>query len=60
MARLGWAFLLVGLASILLVERRVEINPDLFMAATFGVFHLIYAGCTWPRKTADAGAIEMP
>ena len=23
----------------------------LIMGATFGIFHLIYAACTWPRKT---------
>ena len=26
----------------------------LIMGATFGLFHLIYAACTWPRKTGDA------
>ncbi len=25
------------------------------MAATFGLFHLIYAACTWPRKSATHG-----
>ena len=24
------------------------------MVATFGLFHLIYAACTWPRKTATS------
>jgi hypothetical protein len=24
----------------------------LFMALTFGLFHLIYAACAWPRKGA--------
>ena len=27
-------------------------SPHLLMALTFGLFHLIYAACTWPRRTA--------
>jgi hypothetical protein len=26
-----------------------------WMAGTFGLFHLIYAACTWPRKSRSAG-----
>ncbi len=26
-----------------------------WMAGTFGLFHIIYAACTWPRKAKDAG-----
>lgn len=28
-----------------------ESAAHLLMGATFGLFHLIYAACTWPRKT---------
>jgi uncharacterized membrane protein len=28
-----------------------ETAAHLIMGATFGLFHLIYAACTWPRKT---------
>ena len=50
---LGWSFLIVGLAGyLLIVDGRFSAmcTPDLFMALTFGGFHLIYAACTWPRK----------
>jgi hypothetical protein len=29
-------------------------SPNLLMTATFGLFHFIYAACTWPRKTGGA------
>ncbi|HEY2341588.1 MAG TPA: hypothetical protein VGH90_01105 [Chthoniobacteraceae bacterium] len=54
---LGWAFLLTGL-----VATRIFFSPhpwSLFfvaqqwMAGTFGVYHLIFAACTWPRKQAS-------
>ena len=54
--RLGWAFLLAGLAS---TANAFIGFPKLFsggerqayivMALTFGLFHIIYAACTWPR-----------
>ncbi len=54
--RLGWAFLLAGLltsANAFLGIREIfgggERLANSVMAATFGLFHLIYAGCTWPR-----------
>jgi len=28
-----------------------ELTAHVLMGATFGLFHLIYAACTWPRKT---------
>jgi hypothetical protein len=31
-------------------------NTILFMAATFGIYHLIYAVCAWPC----AGAVPEP
>ena len=57
---LGWAFLVTGLATTLVV--RYASNPllqtldardtVLFMAGTFGLYHLIYAACAWPRTGA--------
>jgi hypothetical protein len=29
------------------------ILPNLAMGITFGLYHLIYAVCAWPRKRAD-------
>lgn len=56
--RLGWGFLLAGLASIvtLAVARSFEPSPHILMAITFGGFHLIYAACTWPRGAAKLNA----
>ncbi len=54
--RLGWAFLIAGLlmaADAFLGIRATfgggEWLANLVMVATFGLFHLIYAACTWPR-----------
>jgi len=64
---LGWCFLLTGFASFGIdssigsidLLRNMESNraamANLFMVATFGGFHLIYAACTWARK-ADSEA----
>jgi hypothetical protein len=52
---LGWAFLVTGLAVpaiINIVEGSSAEVPVLAMGITFGGYHLIYAGCTWPRKKA--------
>jgi hypothetical protein len=27
--------------------------PNIAMGITFGLYHLIYAVCAWPRKRAD-------
>ena len=56
---LGWAFLIAGLSSltgawILPWLKQPWHICNLQMAATFGTFHLIYAACTWPRKTATS------
>ncbi len=55
-ARLGWAFLIAGLLMTVFVvldvqmfSCRCEMLTNYTMAATFGLFHLIYAACTWPR-----------
>lgn len=54
LAVLGWAFLLTSVA-IPLVDRAIESDfsadiPDLAMGLTFGLYHLVYAACTWSRK----------
>ncbi len=59
---LGWAFLIAGLALIDPVARSVHafhddpaarlhhlLQAQMWMASTFGLFHLIYAACAWPR-----------
>ena len=55
---MGWAFLLVGTATLIgmlqpllipLVPRPTDLAAVL-MGATFGLFHLVYAACTWPPK----------
>jgi hypothetical protein len=65
--RLGWAFLAAGFVPMCVsnwadllwgagVEWTDGSTPaNLMMVATFGLFHLIYAACTWPRGTT-AGA----
>ena len=56
---LGWCFLFAGLASFGIQYGTVrEIWRDAtvangLMVATFGLFHLIYAACTWPRRGAE-------
>jgi len=63
-ALLGWAFLLSGLALVVGVfEFPTELVSapgrcaNLIMGSTFGLFHLIYAACTWPRQAtaSDTG-----
>jgi len=51
LALLGWAFLLTSVA-IPVLDRAIETDfsadtPDLAMGVTFGLYHLIYAACTW-------------
>jgi hypothetical protein len=67
--RLGWSFLVAGLVSAtgMLNELIGSLVPPanttriaaLSMGATFGVFHLVYAACTWPRRLAqnESGAV---
>ena len=57
--RLGWSFLIAGLiVTGIVFEGFGSILPEgvslvqisnAVMALTFGIFHLIYAACTWPR-----------
>jgi len=64
LALLGWAFLVSGLGAVLVVRFASDFfirlldaqNTILFMAATFGIYHLIYAVCAWPC----AGAVPEP
>lgn len=58
---LGWAFLFTGVAAFIYFVF-VGIEPDFdlptptrfypagIMGATFGLYHLVYAACTWPRQ----------
>lgn len=58
---LGWSFLFATFGSALILvqfslkawwghgESNVPTVANLLMVATFGLFHLIYAACTWPR-----------
>jgi hypothetical protein len=52
---LGWAFLVSGFAALLIafdVWRPIANRPAaLLMSLTFGLYHIIYATLTWPRKT---------
>lgn len=63
---LGWSFLSAGLFYMIadhwlgagffavLLQADPSAGPNLLMTSTFGLFHLIYAACTWPRKTGGA------
>jgi hypothetical protein len=56
--RLGWVFLLAGFVTFCLRGKAAVVtDPNLLMTATFGLFHLIYAACTWPRQApaSDTG-----
>jgi hypothetical protein len=53
---LGWAFLLTALALLALRNAAGDLPvnlPNIAMGITFGLYHLIYAVCAWPRKRAD-------
>ena len=53
---LGWAFFLTALALPALrnVAGDLPANlPNIAMGITFGLYHLIYAVCAWPRRRAD-------
>jgi hypothetical protein len=68
-ALLGWAFLIAGLLAMAGFnwwgpwegDANVWLSQgNLAMGLTFGVFHLIYAVCAWPRKSALAAAGDAP
>lgn len=53
---LGWAFLLTSLALPALHNLLGDLPaylPTIAMGLTFGLYHLIYAVCAWPRKRAE-------
>jgi hypothetical protein len=53
LALLGCAFLLTSIGVPVLLERReilIDDVPNFVMGLTFGLYHLIYAACTWSRK----------
>ncbi len=66
---LGWTFLFTGTAAFIYFVF-VGIEPDFdlptptrfypaaIMGATFGLYHLIYAACTWPRRALELDAAE--
>jgi hypothetical protein len=50
---LGWAFLLTSLSVPVLgdaIDNLTGDVPDTVMGVTFGLYHLVYAVATWPRK----------
>jgi hypothetical protein len=58
LALLGWAFLLTGVSVPVVanaVEHMWDDVPNLVMGFTFGLYHVIYAFFTWPRKGKVAG-----
>ena len=64
---LGWAFVVGGLCSLLIFmgppggDHLVELRAaNLAMGATFGLFHLVYAACTWPRKSTGTSPGHEP
>ena len=65
-AVLGWTFLGVAIAALSVPNpfssRAFSLdirNAHLAMGCTFGLFHLIYAACTWPRKhSASSSDLE--
>jgi hypothetical protein len=53
---LGWAFLLTALVLPALKNAVGDLPanlPNIAMGITFGLYHLIYAVCAWPRKRSE-------
>jgi hypothetical protein len=61
---LGWAFLLSGVLMLFWPKSFGHdpraIFPNLAMGATFGIYHLVYAACVWPRREPLTRAIPSP
>ena len=62
---LGWAFVIAGCSWLLLLSTELLVGSltgvvhraaTLAMAFTFGLFHLVYAACTWSRRATP----ELP
>jgi hypothetical protein len=51
---LGWAFLISGVIYLFWTKSFLSdprgMMPNLAMGATFGLYHLVYAVCVWPRR----------
>jgi hypothetical protein len=61
LALLGWAFLLTGVSVPVIanaVEGMWDNVPNLVMGLTFGLYHVIYALFTWPRKSKVAAHLS--
>ena len=59
--RLGWVFLFAGFVTFCLRGKAAVLtDPNLLMTATFGLFHLIYAACTWPRNATQSDTGGTP
>ena len=43
-------------ALIFLDDLPSHLLPNFFMGLTFGVYHLVYAVCTWPRRSSPGAA----
>jgi hypothetical protein len=61
---LGWAFLLSGVIYLFwpkpfLADPR-GLLPNLAMGLTFGLYHLVYAICVWPRRAIAEDEILAP
>jgi hypothetical protein len=57
LAILGWAFLLTALSIPVLMNAIDDLTddvPDTIMGVSFGLYHLIYAVATWPRRSRPA------
>jgi hypothetical protein len=57
LAVLGWAFLLSSVSIPVLMNAIDDLTddvPNTVMGVTFGLYHLIYAVATWPRRGATA------
>jgi hypothetical protein len=65
LTRLGWPFLLAGFGVLLSSVYQAGIlapdEPwdDYTMAATFGVFHIIYAVCAWPHRKTETEVVQV-
>jgi hypothetical protein len=59
LAVLGWAFLLSSVSIPVLMNAIDDLTddvPNTVMGVTFGLYHLIYAVATWPRRGATGPA----
>jgi len=65
---LGWAFLVAGMVAFCALccpDLSFGVNDgasrsNASMGLTFGLFHLIYAACTWPRKASASDTGGKP